>query len=203
MRLIKMFGLAAVAVVAAMAFIGASSASAEKETQLCKIHTGLTCGAGNAATSIHAVLKTGTVLKFLASINVLCLGFLMEATALGLALSQDVHSLNMSFTGCGTGSTHSNVAITVPIGQQPLFMALKTGLDLGLLTVLSGQLRVVASNLGLDCLMDLENLEFEMGNNEIIAENSPVTELGSKFVCPGESLLDAELQTLENAYVLG
>jgi len=68
MKYVKMLGLAAVAAVALMAFVGASSASA---TVLCTTPgtgtpTGTTCPAGQAklaGTTIHAVLDPGVVAK--------------------------------------------------------------------------------------------------------------------------------------------
>jgi hypothetical protein len=54
MRLIKTFTLAAFAAVARMAFVGAMSAPASTSTQVCTVHTGLICGAGNGASTIHA-----------------------------------------------------------------------------------------------------------------------------------------------------
>ncbi|HEX5376020.1 MAG TPA: hypothetical protein VFW48_07665, partial [Solirubrobacterales bacterium] len=84
MRSIGKIGLAALAAVAAMAFVGATSASATS-TQLCKVHTGLTCPEGNVVTSVHMSLAEGTVGKLLANTtDVLCLSYLAEATALGL-----------------------------------------------------------------------------------------------------------------------
>jgi hypothetical protein len=200
-RLIKMFGLATVAAVAAMAFVGATSASAGS-TAICTAHTGLLCAAQNVATSGHYVLRAGTVGQLLAAIDVLCLGVLVDATMLGLASPQMVHSLSLSFTGCGTGSGHNNCTVTTPAGQQPLFHLLKTGLDQGLLTALSGQKRLVCSNIGLDCLYDAAGMEFEAAGGNIIANETPVEELGGKFFCPDEGLLDGELEGLTRAYIL-
>ena len=201
MRVIKTFGLVALAALATMAFVGATSASAEFSTQLCTQHGSLTC-VGSAAPNVHGVLKTGRVSSVLASINILCLGVLLEATPLGLGNPQEVHSLTQSLSGCGTGSTHNNCTVTTPAGQQPLFDLLKIGLDEGVLYALRGQKRLQCPNIGLDCLYDLEGMEFTVGGNEIVAENAPMTELGGKFFCPDEGLLDAELETLGNGYVL-
>jgi len=171
--------------------------------QLCTAHTGLTCGAEDAATSVHQVLATGTVGKLLAAINVLCLGVLAESTALGLSSLQSIHTTAMSFTGCGTGSAHNNCTVSVPEEQQPVSSLLKTGLDEGVLTALSGQVRLVCSNLGLNCLYDVEGMEFAVGGGHLTAEETEVTELGGKFLCPDEGVLDGLLETLEETYVLG
>jgi hypothetical protein len=202
MRLIKMLGLAAMAAVAAMAFVGATSASA-LNTQLCTEHASLTCGAGKAATSVHMVLAAGTVGELLADISVLCLGYLVEATALGLGTPQSVHSSTQSFTGCGTGSAHSNCAVTIPSNQQPLYSLLKTGLDEGTLTAVSGQTRLVCSNLGLDCIFDVDGMSFQAGGGHVTSTLGPTTELGGVIKCPGSGLVDALLEKLTNTYILG
>jgi hypothetical protein len=206
MRLIKMFGLTSVAAVVAMAFVGVTSASAVS-TQLCTVSTGsLLCGAGNAVASVHQVLATGTVGELLAEIPILCLGYLVEATAGALgngATKQTISSISQSFTGCGWNSTHSTCSVTVPVGQQPVFGLLKVGLDEGTLTGISGQARLVCSSIGIDCLFDIGGMSFEATGGHLKANEASTTELGGKFFCPNEGLLDALLETLGNAYVLG
>jgi hypothetical protein len=203
MRLIKMFGLAALAAMAAMALVGATSASAFKATQLCSVHASLTCAAGNAVTSVHSVLAAGTIGQLLGAIDILCLGFLIEATALGLAGAQEIHSLSQSFTGCGTGSAHSNCTVSIPAGQQPLFNLLKMGLDEGTMYAEKGQLQFKCSNIGLDCLYDLVGMEFDVGGGHLTTGETTITELGDKVLCPDEALLDALMETLGSMYVLG
>ncbi|HEY7949715.1 MAG TPA: hypothetical protein VID51_02655 [Solirubrobacterales bacterium] len=200
-RLIKMFGLAALAAVAAMAFVGATSASASASTQICTEHTGLTCAAGKGSATVHQVLAAGTVGELLALIDVLCLSFLVEATALGLGNPQSIHATSQTFSGCGTGSAHNNCTVTVQ--EQPLSNLLKTGLDEGVLTATNGRTRLQCSNIGLDCVYDLEGIEFAVGGGHLTANETATNELGGKFFCPDEGLLDALLETLGNAYVLG
>jgi hypothetical protein len=200
-RLIKTFGLAALAAVAAMAFVGATSAPAETSTQACTVHTSLTCGAGNGTSSIHLVLASGTVGELLANIDVLCLGVLTEATALGLGNPQLIHGVSMSWTGCGTGSAHNNC--TVSAQELPLANLLKTGLDEGVLTFTNGRMRTQCPNLGIDCVYDTEGFEFADGGGHLTAVNTVVKELGGKFVCPDEGILDTLLETLTRSYVLG
>ncbi|HEY5708798.1 MAG TPA: hypothetical protein VIS51_05345 [Solirubrobacterales bacterium] len=200
MRLIKTFGLAALAAVAAMAFVGATSASATS-TQVCTSHTGLTCGAGQGAGTIHAVLAAGTVLKLLAPINVLCLGELWESTALGLGNPQSIHFTSKTSTGCGTGSAHSNCTLTTQ--EQPLANLLKTGLDEGILTLTSGRLRLQCPNIGIDCVYDAEGIELAGGGGHWTMEETPTNELGGKFFCPDEGLIDSLMETLGEAHILG
>ena len=64
MKSIKLFGLAALAAMMAMAFIGASSAMAET-TQLCKVDEPL-CAAGNVA-HIHETTLSGKPAVLLSS----------------------------------------------------------------------------------------------------------------------------------------
>ena len=200
MRLIKTFGFAAIATVAAMAFVGATSASATS-TQLCKVHSGLTCEAGNAVTSHHMVLASGTVGKLLGATNVLCLNILIEATPLGLGNPQSIHTTAFTFTGCGTGAAHNNCTVETP--EQPLADLLKTGLEEGVLTFTSGQQRTQCPNLGINCLYDGAGMEFAVGGQHLTAEETAVTELGGKFLCPDEGLVDGLFETLADTYVLG
>ncbi|HEY5708392.1 MAG TPA: hypothetical protein VIS51_03265 [Solirubrobacterales bacterium] len=207
MRSIGKIGLAALAAVVAMSLASATSASATS-TQLCKVQTGLTCPEGQATTSVHMNLAEGTVGKVLGELfNVLCLGYLVEATALGLGNPQSIHATTQTFTGCGTGSAHSNC--TVSIQEQPLVNLLKTGLDEGILTATNGRTRLQCSNLGIDCVYDLEGIEFEVADGHLTANETPTNELGEKFECPdedgehGDGLLDALLETLATTYISG
>jgi len=204
MRLIKIFGFATVAVVSAMAFVGATSASAELTTQLCNTHTGLTCGAGNAATNFHAVLATGEVLKLLTSlVDVLCLHELWESAGgdVGaLARPQRLDLTVKEATGCGTTSAHNNCTLTTE--SLPDGNLLKLGLDQGSYTFVNGSMRLQGCSIGLNCLYDLAGALASVGAQHITLEETPTTELGEKFFCPDEALLDALLVTLSNRYVL-
>ncbi len=198
MRLIKMFTLTALAAVATMAFVGVTSASAFGSTQQCKVNTSLLCPAGEARTAIHEVLATGTVARLLALLNILCLGMLVESTALGLANPQSIHALSMSFTGCGTGSAHDNCTVTVQ--ELPLSNLLKTGVDEGVQTHTNGRKRWVCSG-GIDCVFDTEGFETAVGAQHRTAEETEATELGGKFFCPNQGKLDYLLVTLDPTYV--
>jgi len=201
-RLIKTFGLIAFAVVAAMAFVGAASASAETTTQLCVAHTGLGCA--SAATSVHMVLAPGTVGKLLSTIvDVLCLNVLVESSGSDIgavAKPQRLDATSMSFTGCGTTSAHSNCTVTVE--SLPDNTLLKLGLDEGSLEALNGATRLQGCGLGLNCLYDTAGSLFSVGAQHLTADETPTTELGGKFFCPDNGLLDGLLVTLANRFVL-
>jgi len=204
MRLIKLLSLAALAIAVAAA-IGASSASAERPTQLCKVHpekSGLVCPKGEAVTEDHQTLALGTVWKLLAgAFTILCLNALKFATPLELAGAQLVHTLKLTLTGCGTGPDHDNC--TVAVDELPLLTLLKTGLDEGVLTAVDGSFTVVCKKLGVNCLYDLEGAEFSMGGQQIVAAEAPVKPLGGIFLCPGtEATLDFVLVPYTNHYIL-
>jgi hypothetical protein len=199
MRLIKMFSLAVLVAVAAMAFVGATPASATFDTQLCKVNEGLLCPAGQAQTHVHWVLVPGTVWKLLAGFNILCLGILVEDEALGLGKPQVIHTTELSFTGCGTGSAHNNCTVTVQ--EAPLSHLLKTGANTGVLVNLSGRTRLQCANLGLDCVNDLAGMELEASGEILTSNETPTVELGGKLFCPNEGFLDGELETLLETYI--
>jgi hypothetical protein len=197
MRLVKLSILGALLAIASSALVG-SPASAS--TELCLAHEGLAC-TGNPVETTHSSATTGTVVKLLGAITILCLGALVEAEVLEGGSPQELHATSLAFTGCGTGSAHNNCTVTTE--ELPSFELSKTGLDEGLLTAANGQVRLKCTNLGLNCLYDTEGLEFSAGAQHITAEEAPLTELGGKFLCPGESSLDALLESLEEAFILG
>lgn len=199
MKLIKAFSLAATAATATMALVGTTPASAETNTQLCNSHSSLTCS--KPTTSAHLVLAAGTVLKILSPISVLCLSELWELEPLALSKPQPIHFTTKLALGCGTGSAHNNCSLTTE--SLPLATLLKTGLDEGSLELLSGNMRLVCSNLGINCVYDLEGTLASVGAQHVTFSEAPVVELGGKFFCPNEGFVDALLETLTSSYVLG
>src|SRR4249920_2502830 len=129
MRLTKMFGLAALAAVAAMAFLGASSAMAELPTTLCEEESAsLTCPAEKQAKSFTMLATTTTLL---ASVEVLCLHSSAKATVEGETLTPagtplGVQLSELQFKECGRVSTGSHSDCTVTVLKQPLLQVLKT-----------------------------------------------------------------------------
>ena len=196
-----MFGLAAVAAVAAMAFVGATSASAAN-TQLCTAHTALTCSSGaTTVTMNNSGQGVGTLLSEL--VNVLCLTVEGSGEVLALASPQSIHT-TISFSGCGTKSTHSNCTVTVL--AQSLTNLNKTGLDTGTITGVSGETLVNCDNIdifGIDihCIYDTTGLQFSVGGQHLTASNTKVDKI-SGSLCPEESFLDGLLKTTSNRYVL-
>jgi hypothetical protein len=191
-----MLGLAAVAAMAAMAFVGATSASAAS-TQLCNSHSALTCSSG--ATS---VAQTGSG-ELLGSLNISCGDVSGAGTPLGLANPQQVHATELDFDECETSGEDACVVTTT---ELPLSNLNKTGLDAGTLTATNGKTFVecedVFGSLDVECEYDATGLEFSVGAQHLTAEETPVDEIGSDFLCPNEPTLDGLLTTTSNRYVL-
>jgi hypothetical protein len=188
-RLIKMFGLAALAAVAAMAFVGASSAMANEETALCDEHTSLTCGAGHVVTghieakATHALLKTSFG-------NVLCTGSHLLANALGLAKPQVSHVELFSFTGCK--ELTFNTGCTVTTVKLGLLLLLKTALNLGTLESHDNEVLVSCTSIGLHCIYGGLPVVHAEGTTattmlpKITATEAVLTSTGGGF-CPASS----------------
>jgi hypothetical protein len=176
-----MFGLAAIAAVAAMAFIGASSASAKFNTVLCEVLEGLVCPEGREIANdledpppykhIHLVnsalpegpgTPAGTPTLLNSTANVLCLTVLVLATPLLLGTAptpQIIHTDKLISENCGTNSTHNNCTFTTE--ELPLFHLLKIGLDEGSALALNGNQRMkctIGGFIKINCVYELTNI---------------------------------------------
>jgi hypothetical protein len=138
MRLIKTFGLAAMAAIVAMAFVGASSAMATS-TVLCKANE-LVCAVGNVYTGHVEALSTKAVIK--GPVTATCEHSIVLGEALGLANPLVIHITLLDFSKCGI------CTVTVP-DKTGLIEALKTAS--GLATAKSSGFRIVASCTGITC----------------------------------------------------
>ena len=118
MRLIKILGLTAVAGIASMAFIGASSATATS-TVLCEVNE-LECPAGKKYTGHIEALSAKTELK--GALNMTCKHSHLLGEALGLANPLVIHVTLLGFKEC-----NCTVSVT---DQTGLILALKTASDL-------------------------------------------------------------------------
>ena len=202
MGLIRTLGLAALAALATLVLVGASPASVNTPTQLCKVHTSLACS-GQATTEIHMLNEgVGTLLNNLA--DVLCLTVLVNNTPLTSGKPQQVHSSGLIFQNCGTTSSHNNCAVTVE--EEPLFNLLKTGLDKGVATGTNGRFRVKCEDIfgfiAIDCKYDFNEVEFPVGTQHLTANETPIEFVAGSELCPEESTLDGLLKSLTAAYIL-
>jgi hypothetical protein len=100
---IKMFGLATLAALMAMAFVGAGSAMAE-ETQLCKVDPGTgakeACPNGEATTAVHEVSVTKA--KLVTSILTVECDVLLESLSVGALARPQIVLGHFTFTNCGS-----------------------------------------------------------------------------------------------------
>jgi hypothetical protein len=91
----------------------------------------------------------------------------------------------------------------VTVEEQPTFDLLKDGLDHGVLTAQNGLTRVQCSGFpSFNCVYNTTGIEFEVGNNELVAEETPVELVEGTFFCPESSTVDGVLTTLVDTYVL-
>lgn len=212
MSLVKALGLAAMAALAAMAFLGVQAASAETSTVLCLEHTSLVCPEGQALENslIHANLVEGPFGnegKLLNNtVTVLCLGVLATLLTGELAepptkytLHTDGETHKVTYSGCGTTSTHNNCEIEETEGS--LLLLLKTGLDHGTLKGDGGKthvhcLNVTIFKITLDCTYEGTGLEFLVGEQKLHADHSGVILVERGLFCPEESSLDGLLEVL-------
>ena len=204
-----MFGLAALAAVVAMAFVGASSASAAN-TSLCKTTTE-PCPEANqwkAGETIHlASTETGKLLNSIAT--VLCLTVLGNLKVLGASLanplSMDGHFV---YSGCGTNSTHTNCEVEET--EEGRFNVNATGAHTGTATGENGKAHVhctkVLGFITIDCTYVAAGLTAELSGLEpshVTLTKQPVNLLEGSGLCPEESKVDALLTPLAEtpAYV--
>lgn len=223
MRLMKMFGLAALAAVAAMAFVGVTSASATFPSVLCKAKEHV-CSEANSIEfkKVHLILTPGTVgeLHGLEPLfNVLCLNVLVLGEGLELGeLSETVHKqyeihlTKFDPINCGTNSTHTNCevkALELPILVSLLTRVLEngSGSGAGAITGLNGQ-TLVKCNLPLigeiDCVYKGEGTEFKAENTGergmLTAEPVPLEKTaGSGFCSAKSTITKGLLEPLEDA----
>ena len=215
MRLMKMFGLAALAAVVTMALVGTTSASATS-TVLCEVLEGLKCPAGkqielekihlaNSALPGGPGTPEGTPTLLNSTANVLCLTVLVEAETLDLGAPQLIHATSQKFENCGTNSTHSNCEVKTE--ELPLFHLLKIGEDEGSVLGLNGKVRVKCTIFGfikINCVYELNGLLFTAKGpqaskttyGDVDAKETPAELVEGGGACPEISLLDGLLLPL-------
>lgn len=203
MRSIKLFGLAAVAALAATAFIGPPSASATW-TVLCKTSEPLACPAANEIVlkKVHFVALDGKLLSSLGTI--LCEEALIVAETLHLAKPLLIHPSELVYKVCSLGSTSCEVKTT----HLGLLHLLKIGVDIGeLLDLEEGgsftRVSVVCGKL-VNCEYEGQGLVGEaVGGNPstVTYKESVVNKVAGGFLCPETSKLDAVFKSLEALHI--
>lgn len=206
-----MFGLAAIAAVAAMAFVGATSASAE-DTALCNVHQE-PCAEENQTETLHGK-AIGDAFLLNNVIDVLCLNVLGTFSVGDLDNPQllTANKEDLVINGCGTDASHNNCTVT--INQVPTFLLLKTALNLGEVEGHGGSINVkctVFFIVKLDCTYAAElgvlvpaegALHTEgAGHGRINLEEVPAKLTIGGTLCPTVSSLDALLEPSSHVWI--
>jgi hypothetical protein len=197
-----MFGLAALAALMAMVFVGASSASAES-TALCNIDPGTgakeACPSGQLVTSVHMV-SVGKA-KFLASPEVQC-NVLFSGTVPFSALASPLE-INGKFTYTNCGCTVKDVGV---LGST--LIILKQGHETAKVSGRAGLGEVKVTCFGIEC-------EYQFNGGVIGTATGPLlaTEVngeinfseqeifGIGFFCPSGTRLDLKMTPLSATYI--
>jgi hypothetical protein len=206
MKYVKMFGLAAVAAMALMAFVGASSASA---TVLCKVTP---TGTDPTHCPIKSKYANGQVYKFTAVDPVLTSTGIddpddvtcthsettIKQTSTGSATTTVLGEITaLSFTGCETVEGGINCNVT-PVGL-PFKGEIHTITNThnGTITISNGRTKVSCAFGILSCVFGAESLDLELdaGNPAVVTTNGVTLEMEEELGfedCPEAAHWDAD-----------
>jgi hypothetical protein len=210
---IKMLGLAALAALMAMAFVGVTSAMAEP-TALCKVDTALfekekyvktdECPEASRIHHVHEATLEGNKALLLGSVKVECDAlFLGDVTSTNNLGSPLVISGKFTYTNCKTGTTNCEVKET---SASSTITVLRLGHELADVTG-SGEVNVHCG-FAINCTYNGEGLTGHgLGpllstepNGETRLEEQVTHKSGGTF-CPETSKLDILTTSLEATYI--
>jgi hypothetical protein len=185
-----------------MALIGASSASATS-TALCTSDAALVCAAGNIYTGhIEGTASNPELLSDLA--NVTCEKSVILGNALTLGSAADgkqqlTHLELIDFTG--NCKTQLGVVCTVTTVKLGLVDLLKTGVNVGTVTSLGSEVRVVCGSV-IDCTFGGEPKGSAVGATLPLGASSLGTITVTKAVLQGKGLLCPEQGLWDAKYTI-
>jgi hypothetical protein len=204
-KLLKMFGLAALASLMAMAFVGAGSAMAES-TALCNVDPGTgsteACPAGHLVTHVHEVSSTpGLLLSSVVEIK--CTVLFLGDTASSLA-NPLVITGKFTYSGCQTASG-SSCTVTETSASSTI-KVLKTAHELGSVTG-NGEVNAHCGFF-INCTYDGEGLSGHAlgpllstaANGEVRLEEQTTHRTGGSL-CPETAKLDLLTSPLSATYI--
>lgn len=209
-----MFGLAAVAAIAVMAFVGASSAMATGSTSFCKVNEE-PCAEANRVKVVHMVASDPLLLTSIT--NILCESSLavVEVESAGLLANPLAAKVTeLTWTNCKTVG-HATNNCTVTNLKLPLFDVLREKVGLGSANALGAEVLVFCEEVPLvseiHCTYGgpevpgfaVESALHQVGSGHgmFTATKLRVPEVGNKFLCPNESFWDALYEPLEHLYL--
>jgi hypothetical protein len=196
---IKMFGLAALAALMAMAFVGASSAMASGNTALCTADEDPCNGPGTVITHVHesSVGKASILGSPLIKCNVLFLG---DALNSGLANPLTIHGA-FTYTSC------TNFCHVLEQNGPARIVFLRTGAELANVAPIEFLIHVTCP-FGINCYYDGEGLEghglgalTSTPNGSIVIFEQLLTEEFVSEICPEEGALDITTAPLIATYI--
>jgi hypothetical protein len=217
-RFIKMLGLAAVAAIAAMAFIGVSSAMATEleEVVLCKEDPNLTndkCPTGKdflSGTVIHGELESGTTAVFLSEIaDVTCTKSTLLNTTTALLVHGEITALGFggctlsNGLGCSVLSEHLNYLAVALLNEahNGYHMVISEHGTNGL-----PQIHIECAGIFLNCKLSSQAILFtaELKTNDTVLNVLQELEVVSPF-CGERWILHAKylVRCLENTTLVG
>lgn len=210
MKLLKMFGLAALMVLMTLAFVGASSAMAES-TALCKVDPGEgeheVCPVGELISHVHAATAAGNpalILSTLTSVacDLLLLGNVTNANNLGEPL---VLNGNFTYTNCetfsGTKCTVTEVSTSnnlnfVKLGHEKADLTLEFEMNVHCGSLIN----CTYNGTGLKGIARGGLLPYQAGEEEF--DEQPMNKTGG-FFCPKTTILEFWVNSLEPVYIAG
>lgn len=216
MKLLKMFGLAALAAVMAMAFVGVSSAMAEDPTALCYVDPGEglheVCPEDELVEHVHVTTLPGVKGKLLTNVfNVECdVLFLGEVITPGLLSEGGEEKLeiegNFTYANCGgctvTEISESSLIEVLKIMHDPPFVDNEEAIVTG-----EGEVRVQCGGF-INCTYNGEGivgqargplLSAEL-NGEVWVHEQELNRVAGLF-CPNQPKLDLLVTPLELIYI--
>jgi hypothetical protein len=198
-RLTKMIGLVAVAALAAMAFVGASSASANGPTSLCKVDQ-LVCAEANLIKAVHDIDPEALLLSSI--LDVECEA-LFHGTVLAPYLAKPLHILgNFLYSNCNEGECEAKEPGASPTS---LLTILKTGVEKATVTG-TGEVLVKCGSF-LHCVYNGTGLVGEglgallSGPNGVTQTHEATVNKVSGFLCPSTGKLDTLYRPLIPTYI--
>jgi hypothetical protein len=196
-----MFGLAALAAVAAMAFMGASSAMAE-DTALCEGSdpSGSTCAGATEASHVHFTASVPALLLS-SAINVECLSVLFLGDTLALGKPLVIHG-NFTYSNCHELNNANVPCTATQVSTSALIEILKNGSETGevkgtaeVLVECSGFIHCVYNGTGLN-----GSAEGSLGSGHTTITKQTVNKV-SGFLCPKTATLDILTESLTALYI--